>query len=201
MPESSMTVRRLFFGHLAPESGVGRRLGRGGQLNRLHEQVGQQLGNVQWRVVAKEIGKQIVSVLDFGVAEKILAPAWQRWQLLQEYREAPPGESALVHLCEHTVSSVQRPHIDILVKDVEVGRLELQVELAVDLEGVVLQVRDSRIWGIEGGAATGRGRLACTFADKTVYELERKSRRFAVGAGVRFKDGLEIPQLDLAGPV
>lgn len=200
MPENPMTVRRFFFGRREPHGRVGRQLGRAGQLDELQKGLGKELGKVKWKVVAKEIGKQIASVLDFGVAEKILAPAWQRWQLLQEYRDTdkhPPGESALVPLYEHTVRSSHRPHIDLLAKDVEIGRLTLQVELALDINGVVLRIKDGRIWGIESGSAAGRGSLACNYAERSIYKLERKSRRFKVNTGIGFKEGLEIPKIDL----
>ncbi len=150
--------------------------------------------------MAKEIGSQIGKVLDFGVAERVLAPAWQRWQLLQEYRDPeshPPDETSLVPLMEHSVTSSHSPHIDLLVRDVEIGRLTLEVELALDLAGVVLRIRDGRIWGVQGGSALGRGSLACSYGERSIYTLERQSRKFELATGLGFEQGIEIPALEV----
>ena len=139
-------------------------------------------------------------MLDFGVAEKILAPAWQRLELLQEYRDPkahPPGETALVPLVEHSVRSVHKPHIDLLVKEVEIGQLALVVDLSIQLDGILLRIKDGRIWGAESGSARGRGSLTCSFADKSIYTLERKSRPFKVDTGIGFENGIAIPPVDL----
>ena len=200
MPENPMTVRRFFFGRRQPDRRVGRRLGSGGQLDELRQAMGKELGKTRWKLVAKEIGKQIAGVLDFGVAEKILGPAWQRLELLQEYRDPdthPPGETALVPLVEHSVRSAHKPHIDLLIKEVEIGRLALEIDLSIQLEGVLLRIKDGRIWGAESGTAKGRGSLICSFADKSIYTLERKSRTFKVDTGIGFENGIAIPPVDL----
>lgn len=194
-----MTVRRFFFGRRRPEGQVGRRLGRGDQIAELRDKLGAELGKTRWKLVAKEIGKQVAAVLDFGVAEKVLGPAWQRLQLLQEYRDPekhPAEELSLVPLLEHSVKSTHKPHIDLMVKEVEIGRLTLAVDLAFELEGIVLRVQEGRIRGVEAGSATGRGSLACHYGESSIYKLERKSRRFRLDTGIGFGDGLAIPPLD-----
>lgn len=187
-----MTVRRLFFGAKQPGGDLERR----GQLDELREALGKELGKARWKVVAKEIGRQVAGVLDFGIAEKVLAPAWQRLEMLQEYRDPslhPPGESALVPLFKHAVRSTHAPHIDLLFKEVEIGRLALEVDLSIELEGVMLRIQDARICGLEGGSAKGGGSLACSYGGKSVYSLKRDSRTFSLAAGVGFANGIPIP--------
>lgn len=191
-----MTLRRFFFAAVDAEGAAGA-LEAGREVDELREELKKQLGGVKWKMVAREIGKQVVELLDFGVAEKVLAPAWQRLEMLQEYRDPelhPPEESALVPLVEHQVVSTHEPHIDLMLKDTEIGRLTFRIELTLDLEGVVLRVRDGRIQGVEAGSATGRGSLACGYRERQLYSLERESS-FQLEAGLSFAAGIPIPDL------
>ncbi len=202
MAETPMTLQRFFFGRQGPLGFGGRqRLASGKQFPELQEALREQLGKVKWKVVARELVRRLGELLDVRVADTVMAPAWQRWKELQKYRDpeqCPPGESAIVPLAEHSIESTHSPHIDLLVRDVEIGRLDVQLALALQLEGVVLRIHDGRIWQIEAGGASGSGKLSCSFRDRQIYAIERASKRFRLAGGLGFEDGLEIPPLPSA---
>lgn len=197
MPDAPWTLSQFFFG-------AGRSIGARGArkvekdtaLQDLREQISEELPKLAWKPVARQLGQKIVESLDFGVAERILGPAWQKLEVLQQYRdpeEFPPEETVLVPIAEHTVTSSHSPHVEIRLKEFEVGRLDLSVDLELELKGVLLEVRGGVIRRIQAGSCLGRGRLACHFRGKEVWKVERESRQIEFEQGVALGDGIPIP--------
>ncbi len=146
--------------------------------------------------MAPQIRQKIVESLDFGMAEHILGPAWKKLEVLQQYRnpdEFPPEETVLVPIAEHTVTSAHSPHVEIRLKQVQVGRLDLSVELVLELKGVLLEVQGGVIRRVQAGSCQGRGRLACRFRDKEVWKVERSSGKIDFAGGLPLGNGIPIP--------
>ncbi len=199
MPEQQRwTLQRLFFGRFARGSRGRRKIERHAEMANLKKQMAAELGRVKWRVIAQEITKQIGAVLDVGIADHVLLPVWNKWESLQQYRDSdkyPANESVIVPLVNHGIQSGHAPHIDLLMNGVEIGRLELNVNVGLGLEGVNLRVQDGRIWQIQAGSCTGSGQLECAFRGQSIYKIERKSRRFDLKNGITLKEGVPIPAL------
>ena len=68
--------------------------------------------------------------------------------------------------------------MDIMVNDVAVGRLEFEIDLRLDLEGVLLKIRDGKIWEIKAGRCSGKGVCKCGKVTlmNVVHSLAPKSR-------------------------
>ncbi len=197
---ASWTLKSLFFGRRdALDRRGGRQLERGDALAELRRQIADELGKGRWRTVAVQLGKKIAEVLDIGIVDRILLPAWSKLEQLQQYRDRdkfPPEETVLVPLHTHTVSSTHAPEILLKLNETELGRLALAVELELELEGILLEVRDARIRQIQAGRAAGRGQLSCSFRDANLYSVERRSRSYRLAGGISLGDGFEIPALE-----
>lgn len=197
MPEAPWTLSQFFFGSRQSIGARGaRQVEKDSALQDLHAQISEELPKLPWKPVARKIGQKIVDALDLGIAERILGPAWTKLEALQQYRdpeEFPPGETILVPIAEHTVTSAHSPHVEIRLKDVEVGRLELGVELELHLEGVLLEVQGGVIRRVQAGSCQGRGRLACRFRGKEVWNIERSSPQIEFEQGLPLGNGIPIP--------
>lgn len=199
MPEThGWTLHRLFFGRFARDTSGRRKLERNPAMDELKERMAEQVGGLKWKLISKEIAKQIATVLDIPIADRILAPVWSKMEGLQEYRDPalhPAGESSIVPLVSHSVTSEHAPHVDLLAKGIEIGRLEIKVDAGLGLEGVALRIQDGKIWQVQSGSCSGSGKLECAFRGQSIYQIERSSRKFDFKNGVSFDKGIPIPPL------
>lgn len=110
--------------------------------------------------LASELSGPITEMLAVDLGD-ILAGGWRTYRRLQDAFIASRAETVLVPLAEHDVTSIHRPHIELLLNDTVVGRIEFEVQLSLELEGVVLKLRDERVVDVLAGRVRARGSLAC----------------------------------------
>lgn len=137
-------------------------------LSTLAGTVSEAAGASHWQRAVRDLAGAIPALLHVDVSH-ILAGAWQQNSELGRFTDPhqyPPDETILVALTTHVVSSQHRPHLDLLVNDRSCGRLDVTVKIALRVEGVVLTIRDGKIWQATTGACTASGRIAC--ADHTL---------------------------------
>lgn len=194
MSESIPSLKDLF---LTPEPDAGEET-RKTPLLALHREVEQELPQVPWKSVGSALDERIEAVLDVGVDELLIA-AWKKYRGFQRYADPeqyPPGETVMVPLAEHTIRSAHRPHVDLKLHNVELGSLELRVELELDLEGVVLEIEGGKIWALRAGSCRGAGKMACAvrsrLGTKELLRFERETPKLELG-GARFAEGIAIP--------
>jgi hypothetical protein len=191
MADDRVTLRWFFFGQ-TPGTDPAAALERGGALAAIKDRAAA-IPGLPWSAVALEVGAKLDEVLDVNLAGIALS-AWKKYQRLQEFRDParhPPEETSLIPLAEHTVESVHRPYLDILVNEAAVGRLDFEIRLALKLEGVILTVRGGKIRAIGAGRARGQGHLKC--AGVTV--VERQTGNFELPLAIDLGDGVDIPAL------
>jgi hypothetical protein len=187
--ESPITLRWFFFEQTPGANPTGA-LERAGALAAINDRASQ-IPGLPWSAVARAVGAKLDEVLDVNLAGIALS-VWKKYQRLQEYRDPvrhPPEETALVPLAEHTIESVHRPHVDVLVNEAPVGRLDFEIRLALKLEGVVLKVRGGKIREIGAGRGRGQGHLKCA----GVTLVERQTGNFELPLAIDLGDGLDIP--------
>ena len=149
--------------------------------------------NVEWKTLSNEVLAQLDQLLDIDLG-KLIFSAWERYRLLRKYcdKEAyPPEETAFVPLAEHKIQSTHRPFVEIMINDTPVGRLDFDIRLTLDLEGLELKVRDGKVMAITAGSCRGSGTLKCG----DVLLKEQKTREFALPGSIDFGEGWEIPAL------
>lgn len=192
MSEKMVTVESLLFGASgAAGAKAMARLEEDDQATALKESLAE-VANVAWGNVSEELGEQMGKLLDVGL-DDILLGGWAKYRHLRQYRDAekyPPDETILVPLAEHSITSTHEPYIEILVGDRRVGRITFNIELTLVLEGVVLKVRDGKIWEVKAGRCRGDGRL--TTGGVTIAEKETDN--IDLPGVIALPEGFEIPE-------
>ncbi len=162
----------------------------GAKMSALKERIARDAGGVGWPVSFSEIVNKIGDVLDIRMTD-ILVAAWRKYREIRKYSDSaayPPGETFLVPLAEHTVRSVHHPGIEILVDEHPVATVELEIEIALRLEGAILRISDGRIKGITTGSCTGKGIIKC----EGFTLLERKSEPYRLPGTIDLGEGIPI---------
>jgi len=129
----------------------------------LAETVSAAAGPARWQQALGDVTGAIPDLLQVDLGS-VLVAAWKTRSELGRFTDANqygPDETILVELTTHVVTSVHRPHLDLLVNDQPCGRLDFTVEITLRLAGVVLTIRDGKIWKATTGSCTASGRIAC----------------------------------------
>ena len=130
-------------------------------------------------------------MLDIEITD-VVGGGWAKYRELRQYRDPkryPPGEVVLAPLAKHRIKSSHKPYLELLIGDQPAGRIEFQLDVEMKLEGVVLKIRDGRIWGVKSGTCRCAGRLAC----RGVSLVEKKTKPFVFRGAVDFERGVPIP--------
>ena len=120
-------------------------------------------GPARWQQALSDVASAIPDLLQVDVSN-VLAGAWKQGSELGRFTDPhqyPPDETILVELTTHVVTSQHRPHFDLLVNNQPCGRLDFTVEIVLRVEGIVLTIKDGRIWKATTGSCTASGRIAC----------------------------------------
>lgn len=90
---------------------------------------------------------------------------WQSHRLVVEACErtrANPGSIEVVELLEHEIASRQHPRLELFVNDVRVRVIQLDLDVALRVDGVGLTIADGRISGWSTGTVVGRAELTAS---------------------------------------
>lgn len=139
------------------------------------------------------LSEAVRAMLDIKMTD-ILASAWSTLRELQEYLDSdrhPPDEIASVPLIKHTVKSTHHPSIEVLVGDSRVAEIKFDAEIAIAVDGVVLTVRDGRIWAAAGGKWRATGALKW----EGQQILKEQTPHYPLPGQISFEQGIAIPKL------
>ncbi len=191
---SAPTLNSLFFS--GAEGGVA---DSDASLIDLKGEIEQQLPKISFKSVRKELDAKIGEVLNTGIDDVLIA-AWKKYRGFQDYADPqkhPPEETILVPLAKHTIQSAHRPHVDLKIKDMQIGSVQLDVRLALELEGVVLKVQAGRILDVRAGSCKASGSLKCSVESKVgakeLLSLEKETPKFQLRGAIPLGDGIAIP--------
>ncbi len=162
----------------------------GEKMSEIRERIARDSGSVSWPVAFSELVNKIGDVLDIRLTD-ILCSAWHKYREIRKYADStayPPGETFLVPLAKHTVNSVHRPSIEILVDDCPVAVVDVAVEISLTLEGAVLKISDGKIKGITTGYCTGSGIITC----EGFTVLEKKTEPWNLPGSIDLGEGIPI---------
>lgn len=88
-----------------------------------------------------------------------------------------PEATELVNLVDHGLTSAHRPKVDLVWGGKSVARMEVGMDLVLDLIGVALEIRGGRIVGVKAGHCQGVGMM--TLFDQPVLKHDGKSHALA----------------------
>jgi hypothetical protein len=123
---------------------------------------------------------------------EILLSGWKKHRNLQQYRDRtkyPPNQTSLVPLGKHTIRSVHKPSLDVMADEVLLWRVTSDIALWLEIEGLILAIRDARIREVAAGRCRGEARLGCAGVELIKTEIAR----FDLPGTIGLKDGIEIP--------
>jgi len=149
----------------------------GKDLSEMRETLKQQLSDVKWETVGKEIHEHLEGLLNIPLG-LVLARGWVKYRQIKkhikEQLEKGSDDTALVPLVTHEFSSKHEPHLKILLNNIQLSDLAITVKLKLKLSGVTLKIQHGRIQKIIAGKASGKGIIAyrgVAIAEKEILNL------------------------------
>lgn len=119
------------------------------------------------------LAAELPGLLEIDIGD-LLVWGWRKRQEIIQYRDTekfPPGETYLVPLLEHTVTSRHRATIEPRINATPLGELVFDITLKLQLEGAVLKIRAAQVEEVAYGRCLAAGAVA--FAG--VNLIERKT--------------------------
>lgn len=141
-----------------------------------------------WATAAAQVGERVQELLQTPLSS-VLAQAWSRYTPLLKFCDPhayPPDRTSVVTLAEHTVKSVHRPRIEVAVSGAPAASIELEIRIAVELDGATVAIRGGRIRELRPGKTIFTGTLS-------LGEKEIVSRAGVVNLPGRISFGEGIP--------
>jgi hypothetical protein len=132
-------------------------------LTRVREKAGNSVKKNPLPVTADQLRDPIGGLLDISLLD-IIVRAWNEHKLFEKYLDPDkydPKESVLISLKKHSISSSHSPHIDVSLNGQKLGQIDFQIDLALTLEGIILELRGGELREIRFGNMKGRGTLKC----------------------------------------
>lgn len=139
------------------------------------------------------VADKVSDLLDISLYE-IMVTAWKKYELLADCLDEEkyaPGESVLVTLARHSLTSEHHPSIEILASDKEIAKLEFSITLTLHLQGAVLKVQDQRVREIRLGEVSGEGRFKCGEHEIAGREFDAKT----LPGSMSLNPGIKIPAI------
>jgi hypothetical protein len=141
-----------------------------------------------WKMVQGSLNQQLARLLDIDVV-RLLVEGWNKARELRKYRDEaayPPDEVIVVALSKHKLDSQHKPHLELVVADRPVGRLNFQIDLALNIDGAQLTIQGGRIMRIATGKTSGTGTIRCegVIVGQREQKLGSLPGHIDLGAGV-----------------
>lgn len=176
MTGATRTLRDFFA--LADDDRAAQRvaaLGSNPVLSTLAATVSATAGSAGWHHVLMDIAGAIPDLLQVDLAE-VLGGGWKNGAELGRFADTQryaPEETIVVELTTHVVTSRHHPCLEVLLDEQPCGQLDVEVEIALRVDGAVLTIKDGKIWKATTGACAASGRITC--AGQTLSERESVS--------------------------
>ena len=144
-----------------------------------------------WTMVQGNLNQHLGRLLDIDVV-RLLVDGWNKSRELRKYRDEatyPPDEVIVVALSKHKLESQHKPHLELVVADRPVGRLNFQIDVAINLDGAQLTIQGGRIMRIATGKTSGTGTIRC----EGVIVGQKEAKLGALPGSIDLGNGVPIP--------
>jgi hypothetical protein len=159
-------------------------------LSSLKKKITAEAKQIRWSIALGDIMKKVKELLDIDVGE-IIVGVWKKRDELKKYADTskyPPGETYLITLLEHTVTSKHRPGIEVLINGTKVKTIWFDIEFALTLESAVLEIDGGSIIGVSTGKCKGMGAIRC----EGVALVQKQTQPFHLPGSLTFDPGIPI---------
>ena len=144
-----------------------------------------------WKMVQANLNQHLGRLLDIDVV-RLLVDGWNKSRELRKYRDEatyPPDEVIVVALSKHKLESQHKPHLELVVADRPVGRLNFQIDVAINIDGAQLTIQGGRIMRIATGKTSGTGTIRC----EGVIVGQKEAKLGALPGSIDLGNGVPIP--------
>ena len=111
-----------------------------------------------WHFIRSTAAKRLQAGLDYD-AFRLVAHSWAKAAELFQYRDQPPGETAIVHLGEHKLTQPCYPTLVVDFGAPPYTRLKFTLEVTAHFDSAALAIQDGHIVSVEAGEAWFEGQL------------------------------------------
>jgi hypothetical protein len=143
--------------------------------------------------VDREVAAATDGLLSLNLAD-MAAAGWKRYEALRQAarrtRDAPTTEE-IVALAAHKIECSHHPTIELFIDDKSIATIEIELQIAFTMAGLLAVVRRARLTAIRSGTCTVTGSLAM---QQTV--ITKRQRRFDLPGAVLLRHG--VPLLEAA---
>lgn len=140
-------------------------------------------------VVEREVATEVGGLLSLNLLDLAVA-GWNRYKALMDAarrtRDAPTTEE-VVALATHRIESSHHPTVELFIDGKSVGTIEVELDVAFDMAGVLGVVREARLTAIRSGTCTVTGTLA---VERIV--VAQRERQFDLPGAVRLHHGVAL---------
>jgi hypothetical protein len=150
----------------------------------LRGRISRKVIGMPWALALSTISKKALEILDLRIPE-ILVTAWNKYQILDEYADEVKKD---VVLASHTVKSLHRPRLEVIVNEVRIHDIEFEIEVSFILHGIVLRVQNGKVKEISAGNCRVRLSVRC----EECSILENETRTFEFFRPMSLGDGILI---------
>ena len=128
-------------------------------------------------------------LLSLNLAD-LAAAGWKKYEALRQAarrtRDAPTTEE-IVALATHKIESSHRPTVELFIDGKSIATIEIDLQIAFTMAGVLAVVRQARLTAIRSGTCTVAGSVA---VQQTV--ITKRQRRFDLPGAVRLRHGVAL---------
>lgn len=147
-------------------------------------QAAQKFPSTCWKDVESGCRDEVGKLLDLSV-EKVLFDGWmklERFKKCVEESKARPDDAFFQDLDDHRIASTHKPRIELRYGAVKVADLDFEIELALKVKGVRLEVRGGKVVCATAGVFAAAAKLS--LHDHVL--IEKGTPEFSAPTRIRF---------------
>lgn len=137
-----------------------------------------------WEDVEGGCRREVDKLMDLSI-ERALFDGWmklERFKKCVEESKARPEDAFFQDLDDHKIASTHKPRIELRYGAVKVADLDFEMELALKVKGVRLEIRGGKVVCATAGICSATAKLS--LHDHVL--VEKGSREFSAPAKIRF---------------
>jgi hypothetical protein len=159
----SMTMRQTLFGDGADgQESLARAVDKAGVVQALGGTLSR-LSSAGRSAVATELAQVVGGLLDLDLVDVLLA-GWRKHSALMDAAHRSidnPDAREVVDLATHSMTSVHRPSVDLLIEDVHIATVHLELGVEAKVHGLAATVQAGRLIDLHGGRTLLSAALTC----------------------------------------
>jgi Protein of unknown function (DUF2510) len=153
-------------------------------------------------VARRELADATTGLMSVNLAD-VAAAGWKKYDALKKAARRTrddPNAKELVSLTTHKIASSHHPSVDLYLDGKAIATVEIELEVALTIAGVIAVVKQGRLTEIQSGSCTASGSLAVQGID-----MIKRQRKFDLYGAFRLGHGVSLlepaPRNDSAEPV